>query len=220
MWPWSHQSFRVCDVQCISGNWSTVDDQGVRTFCWYIYLVVTARGSQKLTILRKLGTTTSKHRPRMPILTRAAWKTIADEIFSASSHVSLFSDGCKAYTLEHEGVADHQAVNHNAQEYVRSCQVLRNWETGERTLGKAGCQKAEGAWKHINDCIPESIAAPVTEAKEKILDLHIRHGQWRYMTGSMAYDFEAFGAVAARYNKAPDAVEAATGAVSAAEAAS
>ncbi|CAE7206537.1 unnamed protein product, partial [Symbiodinium sp. KB8] len=140
--------------------------------------------------------------PRMPILTRAAWKTIADEIFSASSHVSLFSDGCKAYTLEHEGVADHQAVNHNAQEYVRSCQVLRNWETGERTLGKAGCQKAEGAWKHINDCIPESIAAPVTEAKEKILDLHIRHGQWRYMTGSLAYDFEAFGAVAARYNKA------------------
>ena len=69
-------------------------------------------------------------------------------------------------------MVDHQAVNHGAKEYVWFCQLLRNWETSERTLGKAGRGGLE-AHKRLQ---PGVHRGACHVGPRKILDLHVRHG--------------------------------------------
>jgi len=165
-------------------KWFAVVD-GVPTYYWYPWLIVMQRGSHSKVHMESLGVTFSTEVARVPPLCQKHWTATCNNLFDADTKANLMTDGAQTYeVIKHAGFIEHYAVNHYKKQFVRNCVVIDNHVTGSTREAKAGCQRAEGAWKHINRFVPEELHAPTTPAARANLDKYIRAGQWHYMVGT------------------------------------
>ncbi len=156
--------------------------RGVVTYYWYPWLLVLQRGSFANVYMESLGVTKSVRLAKVPPMTTGAWAATCDKLFDETSKINLMTDGAPAYkAVDHVGFVEKHAVNHFKKQFVRNCQVIANHVTEARREGKAGCQRAEGAWMHISRFVPHGLHAPTNPAAKAKLDRHIRAGQWHYM---------------------------------------
>ena len=85
----------------------------------------------------------------------------AREWFTEDANVVLMTDGALAYRqVDFPGIYVTHYANHSALEYVRSGKIITNVVTRAEDHCKIGCQKAEGAWSHISECVPRALVAP------------------------------------------------------------
>ena len=105
------------------------------------------------------------------------WRKLAGELFADDANIVLMTDGaiaCRQVDLP--GIVAKHYVNHSASEYIRSGKRITNVVTRAEEHCKIGCQKAEGAWSHISECVPRALVAPTCPLATDTLIKYIKFG--------------------------------------------
>ena len=184
----------------------TVDDQGVKTWHWLVYLGVRERGDTSKLWLHCVGLKKSEGEPRIPPLPNETWSAAAREVFSEDTNAILFTDGAACYReVRAPGVVQHEWVNHSLKEFARSCTVLNNTEAPagakERTRpAMAGTMTIDHEWKLLKEFMPpRGLSARTAEGRDRI-DEYVRQGQWSRVVST--YDrWECFVRAAADWKR-------------------
>ena len=169
--------------------------------------MVAQRGREELTWMMPnapFGTYSVGRYPHVPQIPSQTWNPIADELFPDGANCLTYSDGAQSYSYKPAGFLAHHTATHGEQIYSRPVQVpmyKHGHEPCEYRMGKAGCQKCEGAWSHIIQRMPPELHSPTNANRKAVLDRWIRAAQWKYIS-STRDAWEEFAIAAGLYAEA------------------
>jgi hypothetical protein len=167
----------LCEADEIRIGKFTVTIHGVQDFYHLILLGVCARGAPGHVWLVLVGLTRSAEKSRVPQLKHYIWKMVCNTLFDNGSHMINMTDGAGAYNVPHEGVLEHHAVNHQANEWTRPADATFNLETGEKRATLASTNYLDSQWQKIKEQMPRGLS--VTTAGG--IRTKMRSAQWRMM---------------------------------------
>ena len=159
------------------------------------------------------GVTHSSDEARVPPLSKPCFHDALDATIKEDTCAIGMSDSAIVYVQLKEQVNDNpgwhgfqevHVVNHSATppERAISISVLDDVSTGDRRPGKSGTQMIDGAWKYVDDVIPEKLnVRPDTEDGNEMWTEWVRFGQWMHMIGT-ADKYQAFCTAAQHFEEA------------------
>ena len=112
-------------------------------------------------------------------------KRLAEAGFNSDIRAVMHTDATPTFVgTGHLGIVDHHSVNHSANEFVRSVEVLANVETRKMRPGSCSTNMIDREWRALKNMLPEQLSAK-SEAKRDQASACVHSCQWRRMTAGL-----------------------------------